>query len=68
MDALPNLQIIACYGVGVDAIDLAHARRRGIRVTDTPDVLADDVADMAGKQATPGWFQSFPWGYAVRAH
>jgi D-3-phosphoglycerate dehydrogenase len=46
IDALPNLEIIASYGVGVDAIDLAHAARRGIRVTNTPDVLTEDVADM----------------------
>jgi len=47
IDALPALEIISCYGVGVDAIDLAHARARGVRVTNTPDVLTRDVADMA---------------------
>jgi lactate dehydrogenase-like 2-hydroxyacid dehydrogenase len=47
MDALPALEIIANYGVGVDAIDLEAARARGIRVTNTPDVLTDDVADLA---------------------
>src|SRR3546814_10679131 len=47
MDALPKLEIIGCYGVGVDAIDLAHAARRNIVVTNTPDVLNDDVANMA---------------------
>ncbi len=47
MDALPALEIIANYGVGVDAIDLEAARARGIRVTNTPDVLTDDVADIA---------------------
>jgi D-3-phosphoglycerate dehydrogenase len=46
MDALPALEIVACYGVGVDAIDLDRARARGIRVTNTPDVLTEDVADM----------------------
>ncbi|QTD94771.1 2-hydroxyacid dehydrogenase [Burkholderia anthina] len=46
IDALPNLQIIVSYGVGVDAIDLAQAARRGIRVTNTPDVLTGDVADL----------------------
>ena len=45
--ALPNLEIIACYGVGTDAIDLAAARRRRISVTNTPDVLTGDVADIA---------------------
>ena len=46
IDALPQLEIIVSYGVGVDAIDLGHAAKRGIRVTNTPDVLAGDVADM----------------------
>jgi lactate dehydrogenase-like 2-hydroxyacid dehydrogenase len=45
--ALPRLEIIACYGVGVDAVDLAAARARGVAVTNTPDVLTDDVADLA---------------------
>lgn len=44
---LPKLEIISCYGVGTDAIDLAAARQRGIRVTNTPNVLNKDVADMA---------------------
>jgi hydroxypyruvate reductase len=47
INALPKLEIIACYGVGVDAIDLPSAKTRGIPVTTTPDVLTDDVADMA---------------------
>jgi lactate dehydrogenase-like 2-hydroxyacid dehydrogenase len=47
IDALPALEIISCYGVGVDAIDLARARAHGVRVTNTPDVLTRDVADMA---------------------
>ncbi|GLS18081.1 D-2-hydroxyacid dehydrogenase [Labrys miyagiensis] len=47
IDALPNLEIIACYGVGTDAIDLPTARERRIRVTNTPDVLTGDVADIA---------------------
>jgi D-3-phosphoglycerate dehydrogenase len=46
INALPQLEIIVCYGVGVDAIDLALARSRQIRVTNTPDVLTGDVADM----------------------
>lgn len=44
---LPALELISCYGVGTDAIDLAAARARGIRVTNTPDVLTGDVADIA---------------------
>ena len=47
IDACPKLEIIACFGVGFDAIDLDRARARGIRVTNTPDVLTEDVADMA---------------------
>lgn len=47
MAQLPNLEIVACYGVGIDAIDLGHAQQRGIRVTNTPEVLTEDVADMA---------------------
>ncbi|RUT99447.1 2-hydroxyacid dehydrogenase, partial [Mesorhizobium sp. M7A.T.Ca.TU.009.02.1.1] len=37
---------VSCYGVGTDAIDLAYARANGIRVTNTPDVLTEDVADI----------------------
>lgn len=44
---LPALELISCYGVGTDAIDLAAARARGVRVTNTPDVLTGDVADIA---------------------
>jgi hydroxypyruvate reductase len=47
IDALPKLELIACYGVGVDAIDLVRAKARGVPVTTTPDVLTADVADMA---------------------
>ena len=47
MDLLPGLGLIANFGVGYDAIDVAAARARGVRVTNTPDVLTDDVADLA---------------------
>ncbi len=47
MAALPNLKLIAINGVGYDRVDLDQARSRGIRVTNTPDVLTDDVADLA---------------------
>lgn len=47
VSALPALEIIAINGVGTDAVDLDHARARGVRVTSTPDVLTDDVADLA---------------------
>ncbi len=45
--ALPALELIACFGVGVDAIDFPAARARGIAVTNTPDVLTEEVADIA---------------------
>lgn len=44
--ACPKLEIISVYGVGYDAVDLAAARARGIHVTNTPDVLTKDVADL----------------------
>ena len=47
MDLFPSLGVIANYGVGYDAIDIAAATARGIKVTNTPDVLNDDVADLA---------------------
>jgi len=46
MAKLPKLEIVSCYGVGIDAIDLTYARANGIRVTNTPDVLTEDVADI----------------------
>jgi len=47
MDALPKLELISNFGVGVDAIDLEAAKKRGIIVTNTPDVLNECVADTA---------------------
>ncbi|UYN99452.1 MAG: 2-hydroxyacid dehydrogenase [Devosia sp.] len=46
MDALPNLEIIASFGVGYDNIDTAAAKARNVRVTNTPDVLNDAVAEL----------------------
>jgi lactate dehydrogenase-like 2-hydroxyacid dehydrogenase len=46
-DKLPNLEIVANFGVGYDTVDAAEAGRRGIVVTNTPDVLTDEVADLA---------------------
>jgi lactate dehydrogenase-like 2-hydroxyacid dehydrogenase len=46
IEACPRLEIISVYGVGYDAVDLAAARERNIRVTNTPDVLTNDVADL----------------------
>jgi lactate dehydrogenase-like 2-hydroxyacid dehydrogenase len=47
MDLLPKLEIIANFGVGYDAIDIDAATKRGVKVSNTPDVLNDDVADTA---------------------
>ncbi|MEK1894226.1 MAG: 2-hydroxyacid dehydrogenase [Rhizobium sp.] len=43
---LPKLEVVSVYGVGYDAVDLAACREKGIRVTNTPDVLTNDVADL----------------------
>ena len=47
MKSMPNLKIIACYGVGYDAIDIDYAKSLNIKVTNTPEVLNDEVADTA---------------------
>ncbi|WP_319410982.1 2-hydroxyacid dehydrogenase [uncultured Cohaesibacter sp.] len=47
LDKLPNLKIVSSSGVGYDAIDVEACSEKGIKVTNTPDVLTDDVADMA---------------------
>lgn len=47
MATLPSLGIVSNYGVGYDSIDVVSASSRGIRVTNTPNVLNDDVADLA---------------------
>lgn len=47
MDALPKLEIVSNFGVGVDAINLDDAKKRNIIVTNTPDVLNEAVADTA---------------------
>jgi lactate dehydrogenase-like 2-hydroxyacid dehydrogenase len=45
--SLPKLEIVSCFGVGVDGIDLAAARERAIPVTNTPGVMAEECADLA---------------------
>ena len=47
INACPNLKLIAIYGVGYDAIDLTLCAERQIQVTNTPDVLTGDCADLA---------------------
>jgi lactate dehydrogenase-like 2-hydroxyacid dehydrogenase len=44
---LPALEIVASFGVGYDALDANAAARRGVMVTNTPDVLTEEVADVA---------------------
>jgi lactate dehydrogenase-like 2-hydroxyacid dehydrogenase len=44
---LPALKMVAVFGVGYDGVDVRAAKERGIQVTNTPDVLTDDVADWA---------------------
>ncbi|WP_372573431.1 2-hydroxyacid dehydrogenase [Ruegeria jejuensis] len=46
IEACPSLELISVYGVGFDAVDLDACRERGVRVTNTPDVLTQDVADL----------------------
>ena len=47
LDALPKLEIISVFGVGYDGVPVDYCRARGIKVTNTPDVLTEDVADVA---------------------
>ncbi|MEJ8846050.1 2-hydroxyacid dehydrogenase [Variovorax rhizosphaerae] len=44
---LPALEVISVFGVGYDGVDVAAAHERGVPVTNTPEVLNDDVADLA---------------------
>ncbi|HEX4235712.1 MAG TPA: 2-hydroxyacid dehydrogenase [Caldimonas sp.] len=44
---LPALEIVSVFGVGYDGVDVAAARERGLAVTHTPNVLNDEVADLA---------------------
>lgn len=70
MDAFPKLGMIANYGVGFDTIDVAYATSKGIKVTNTPDVLTNDVADLAvgmiiaasrGMIGASDWIKSGNW-------
>ena len=47
LDQLPKLEIISVFGVGYDGVPVDYCRARHIRVAHTPDVLTDDVADVA---------------------
>lgn len=47
IESLPALKVISVYGVGYDSVDLEAAKERGIKVSNTPGVLTNDVADFA---------------------
>lgn len=46
IEACPQLEVVSVYGVGYDAVDLQACREKGVQVTNTPDVLTQDVADL----------------------
>lgn len=66
MEALPKLGVIAINGIGFDKVDLAVAKARGIRVSTTPDVLTNDVADLA-VGLTIGLLRALPAAHAHAA-
>ena len=43
----PNVEVISVFGAGTDAVDLTAAKERGIPVTNTPDIIGPEVADLA---------------------
>jgi len=47
IDALPGLKSIVCFGVGVDGVDLAYAKQRGVGVSHGREINHEDVADVA---------------------
>ena len=47
LELCPRLDIIANFGVGYDTIDIPVAAKRGVVITNTPDVLTEEVADTA---------------------
>jgi lactate dehydrogenase-like 2-hydroxyacid dehydrogenase len=47
LDKLPKLEVVSCFGVGYDGVDVKACTARKVRVTNTPDVLTGDVADLA---------------------
>jgi lactate dehydrogenase-like 2-hydroxyacid dehydrogenase len=60
---LPNLEVVGSSGVGVDKIDVAACRARNVFVTNTPDVLNDDVADL-GFGLVIACMREMPQGFA----
>jgi lactate dehydrogenase-like 2-hydroxyacid dehydrogenase len=75
MDALPDLRAVANFGVGYDNVDVAEASRRGVVVSNTPDVLTDAVADLSvalvldmlrGVSAAERWLRRGEWAAGGR--
>jgi lactate dehydrogenase-like 2-hydroxyacid dehydrogenase len=64
---MPALEIVSVFGVGYDGVDVAAARERGIAVTHTPNVLNDEVADLA-IGARPRRLAPADRGRPLRAH
>lgn len=73
IEACPYLEIVSVYGVGYDAVDLEACRARGVRVTNTPDVLTGDVADLGvammlalsrGVVGAEAWVRGGDWATA----
>jgi len=71
IELCPNLEIVAVYGVGYDGVDLDACRERGVVVTNTPDVLTGDVADLGVAMmlalsrrmvGAERWVRSGDWG------
>jgi lactate dehydrogenase-like 2-hydroxyacid dehydrogenase len=63
LDRLPNLEVVASSGVGTDSLDVAACKARGVPVTNTPDVLNDDVADL-GMGLVIACLREMPQGFA----
>lgn len=68
--ALPKVEIVANYGVGYDGVDAAYSGENGIMVTNTPDVLTEEVADttvgllvstIREFSAAEGWLRAGNW-------
>jgi lactate dehydrogenase-like 2-hydroxyacid dehydrogenase len=75
MDALPDLRAVTNFGVGYDNVDVDEATRRGIVVSNTPDVLTDAVADLSvalvidvvrGISAAERWLRRGEWAAGGR--
>ncbi|HVY64206.1 MAG TPA: NAD(P)-dependent oxidoreductase [Gammaproteobacteria bacterium] len=67
VNALPNLELVACFSTGYAGIDLAHLRSRGIALTSAAGVNAHDVADHAIALLLAAWHGVVPADRSVRA-